>query len=285
MEIQHQQQQQLQDMGDQDMEDGSPSPGNTDLLAKRRRQNREAQRAYRERKANRIQVLERSMGILQDMVTSWEKKYNDLKLQYDEQNVELNCLKLQLRNGEDRSSIGSDSTVKDFERNTTGALLASSMASSLTGVTVNNNSLSTGPMNSINSDAYERIKRHMAVDSQQQHALDSVSINTTTTNTNGLSRTTSYPVPLFPTPGVSKPMSTHPNKDRSNSTTSDSNVSATNYNSLLFMLDSIANKSSTVNSPKTSNDNNTTLLPSLKDKGIDPTENEASSTSSTTRLQ
>lgn len=233
------------------------SPKNLDVLTKRRIQNREAQRAYRERKANRIQVLERSMGILQDMVTSWEKKYNDLKLKCDEQQAELNSLRLQCRNGEERSSIESDSTLKDFERN--NVHLTNPVTSPITGII--KNSPSNGHVGLVASDVFEKIKKHM------------VSEPPSSSNTiPAINRSSVYPLTVLPTPGVSKPMSTHPNKGKARSIAPASNVTST-HNSLLFMLDSIANKNSASNSKHTTNGTDIPVLPPLKnnkDKGIDP---------------
>ncbi|CCD22993.1 Yap7p NDAI_0A08400 [Naumovozyma dairenensis CBS 421] len=57
--------------------------------AKRRKQNRDAQRAYRERNANKIQVLEKSVESLQMLVDSWEQKYSLLEKQSNDNKIEL----------------------------------------------------------------------------------------------------------------------------------------------------------------------------------------------------
>lgn len=246
---------QAQDMGAgspslKHIDNESPSPKNTDVVTKRRIQNREAQRAYRERKANRIQVLERSMGILQDMVTSWEKKYNDLKLKYDEQQAELSYLRVQCRNGDERSSIESDSTLKDYERN--NLHLTNPATSPINSII--NNSPSNAHVNLVASDVFEKIKKHMAGEPPSSSNATSV-----------INRSSVYPLTVLPTPGISKPTSTHPNNGMSRSTTSVSNV-ASSHNSLLFMLDSIANKNATTNSTASVNDDNNPVLPPLKNQ-------------------
>lgn len=247
-----------------EVSDSTPSSPrkNMDVLAKRRRQNREAQRAYRERKANRIQVLERSMNILQDMVTSWEKKYNDLKVQYDEQNIELNSLKLQLKN-EDRSSIASDSTIRDFDRNTNATGMGPSSNPSTTNtstnalVTVTNSSTSESANESHSIDPFERIKRHMTGDPQQQTNLSlPFNVQEPPPPPPPMLNLQTHKVTVLPSPsGVNKPLHlpSHPiagsNSMRSNCTT----TASTSYNSLLFMLDSISKKK------------NNTVLPPLKE--------------------
>lgn len=56
--------------------------GTETTSARRRKQNREAQRAYRERKASRIQDLERNVETLNGLLKSWEKKYKELETEY-----------------------------------------------------------------------------------------------------------------------------------------------------------------------------------------------------------
>ncbi|QLQ81639.1 hypothetical protein HG537_0F04000 [Torulaspora globosa] len=46
-----------------------------DLEERKKRQNRDAQRAYRERRANRLMELESVVETLQDLVKSWQRKY------------------------------------------------------------------------------------------------------------------------------------------------------------------------------------------------------------------
>ncbi|CCF57784.1 hypothetical protein KAFR_0D01380 [Kazachstania africana CBS 2517] len=60
-----------------------------DSTARRRKQNREAQRAYRERKANRIQSLENTVNMLRESVDSWQLKYNLLERDYNETKILL----------------------------------------------------------------------------------------------------------------------------------------------------------------------------------------------------
>ena len=50
--------------------------GSGDSVARRRKQNRDAQRAYRERKANRIHVLEDAVAGLQDELDAWRARAN-----------------------------------------------------------------------------------------------------------------------------------------------------------------------------------------------------------------
>lgn len=52
-----------------------------DNVEKRRKQNRDAQRAYRERRTTRIQVLEDKVEKLQNLVDTWHKKYKLLELE------------------------------------------------------------------------------------------------------------------------------------------------------------------------------------------------------------
>lgn len=250
-------QQQKQKQHENENEDDS-STKNSDVIAKRRRQNREAQRAYRERKANRIQVLERSMGILQDMVTSWEKKYNDLKLQYDEQTAELNTLKLRLQVG-DGASVVSDSSSRDMEKGS-GQLLNRS-ANSLTNLITTIPPppapsavplRSTDELYSVNT--FERIKKYMTGDK-------SSSVSTSP----GLNRE-SRQGSVLPSPGVSKPLHLRGHaKDNSNEYFAIKGNN--NYNSLLYMLDNISKK--------------TTVLPPLNQgknsEIVDKTESPSSS--------
>ncbi|KOG99039.1 YAP7-like protein [Saccharomyces eubayanus] len=52
-----------------------------DNVEKRRKQNRDAQRAYRERRTTRIQVLEDKVEKLQNLVDTWHKKYKLLEFE------------------------------------------------------------------------------------------------------------------------------------------------------------------------------------------------------------
>ena len=81
----------------------STSLGSSDSIARRRKQNRDAQRAYRERKANRIQVLENTVKSLQNLIEDWKEKYKALyeelgttKCRLDEMTSENESLKIQL---------------------------------------------------------------------------------------------------------------------------------------------------------------------------------------------
>ncbi|KAL3232691.1 AP-1-like transcription factor YAP5 [Nakaseomyces bracarensis] len=56
--------------------------------SKKKKQNREAQRAYRERSKNRLQALEENVETLQAMVRSWQNKYKKLAQQYDDLKTE-----------------------------------------------------------------------------------------------------------------------------------------------------------------------------------------------------
>lgn len=51
--------------------------------SKKKIQNREAQRAYRERSKNKLQALEENVEALQDIVRSWQNKYKKLAKEYD----------------------------------------------------------------------------------------------------------------------------------------------------------------------------------------------------------
>ncbi|CAI4052779.1 hypothetical protein SUVZ_15G1250 [Saccharomyces uvarum] len=53
-----------------------------DNVEKRRKQNRNAQRAYRERRTTRIQVLEDKVEKLQNLVDTWHKKYKLLEFEF-----------------------------------------------------------------------------------------------------------------------------------------------------------------------------------------------------------
>lgn len=254
-------QHQLQLQHEDENKDDS-STKNSDVIAKRRRQNREAQRAYRERKANRIQVLERSMGILQDMVTSWEKKYNDLKLQYDEQTVELNTLKLRLQIG-DRASTVSDSSNKDMEKSS--AQFLNRPANSLT------NLITTIPPPPVTSamplrtteepysvNTFERIKKYMIGDK-------SSSVSTSP----GLNKEP-YQGSVLPSPGVSKPLHLR-GHTKDNTYEFVVGKGNNNYNSLLYMLDSISKK--------------TTVLPPLNQDKNNEIADKTESPSSSVTLQ
>ncbi|EDO19629.1 hypothetical protein Kpol_1018p169 [Vanderwaltozyma polyspora DSM 70294] len=52
----------------------------TDVVSKKRQLNRDAQRAFRERKEKKIQDLEDTIDTLQMLVKSWEKRYNQIEL-------------------------------------------------------------------------------------------------------------------------------------------------------------------------------------------------------------
>lgn len=58
--------------------DLSKSTNGNDSAARRRKQNRDAQRAYRERKANRIKVFEDTVHTLQINLDKWQSKYKNL---------------------------------------------------------------------------------------------------------------------------------------------------------------------------------------------------------------
>lgn len=55
-----------------------------DSVEKRRRQNRDAQRAYRERRTTRIQVLEKKVEMLHNLVDDWQKKYKRLESEFSD---------------------------------------------------------------------------------------------------------------------------------------------------------------------------------------------------------
>ncbi|CAI4051070.1 hypothetical protein SKDZ_15G1260 [Saccharomyces kudriavzevii ZP591] len=55
-----------------------------DSVEKRRKQNRDAQRAYRERRTTRIQVLEEKVEMLQNLVDDWQKKYKRLESEFSD---------------------------------------------------------------------------------------------------------------------------------------------------------------------------------------------------------
>ncbi|CAI4036294.1 hypothetical protein SMKI_15G1330 [Saccharomyces mikatae IFO 1815] len=60
-----------------------------DSVEKRRRQNRDAQRAYRERRTTRIQVLEEKVEMLHNLVDDWQKKYKRLECEFSETKEKL----------------------------------------------------------------------------------------------------------------------------------------------------------------------------------------------------
>ena len=219
---------------------------NLDVIAKRRKQNREAQRAYRERKAHRIQVLERSMGILQDMVTAWEKKYNDLKVQYDEQTVELNALKMRLQMGDRVSAISGSSNEdidKDFEQSSNRSL--SSLANFITKIhppptptTVKLRSVEEPD----SSNNFERIKKYMIGDKPLSVGASS-----------GRSRE-SYQGSVLPSLMVSKPLHLRGHV-KENSSECVLNKGNNNYSRLLYMLDSISKKTTAFSIPNQGKNN------------------------------
>ena len=210
------------------------SPKNLDMVAKRRRQNREAQRAFRERRANRMQKLERSMSILQDMVTTWHKKYNDLKLQYEEQTVELNRLKLRLQNGHGAFAV-SDFSNKDMDKSSKQSLYRSASP-------FNNFITTTPPLPApaiVTSrsteelhpmDTFQRIKKYMVGNKSPSRSI-SQSLNREP-----------YRGSVVPSLGVSKPL--HLREHTKDNLTEFMSIRGNNnYNSLLYMLDSISKKS------------------------------------------
>lgn len=58
--------------------------GSYDLEERKKRQNRDAQRAYRERRANKMLELEGVVETLQELVKSWQKKFKDVELELSE---------------------------------------------------------------------------------------------------------------------------------------------------------------------------------------------------------
>lgn len=96
------------------------SLGSSDSIARRRKQNRDAQRAYRERKANRIQVLENTVKSLQNLIEDWKEKYKALyeelgttKCRLDEMTSENENLKIQLE--KQLHPVGEDLTEREIE--------------------------------------------------------------------------------------------------------------------------------------------------------------------------
>lgn len=69
-----------------------------DIIEKKKRQNREAQRAYRQRRTTKISVLEQQVDELQNLVDTWRNKYQVLKSEYE--NQERLISKLQTANND-----------------------------------------------------------------------------------------------------------------------------------------------------------------------------------------
>lgn len=69
---------------------GSPNMGKSDSERKKI-QNRDAQRAYRERRANKLKVLEDAVDSLQQLVKKWQRKYKETEkeLQQYKETLEL----------------------------------------------------------------------------------------------------------------------------------------------------------------------------------------------------
>ncbi|KAI8398036.1 AP-1-like transcription factor YAP7 [Nakaseomyces glabratus] len=67
-------------MKDGDVEKNEYTLDMSDTAARRRRQNREAQRAYRERKATRINELEKTVSLLQDTIKEYELQMNTIHM-------------------------------------------------------------------------------------------------------------------------------------------------------------------------------------------------------------
>ncbi|CAI4767882.1 BBM_1a_G0048350.mRNA.1.CDS.1 [Saccharomyces cerevisiae] len=63
---------------------GSGDENGVDSVEKRRRQNRDAQRAYRERRTTRIQVLEEKVEMLHNLVDDWQRKYKLLEYEFSD---------------------------------------------------------------------------------------------------------------------------------------------------------------------------------------------------------
>ena len=70
--------------------------GNDEALQKKKRQNRDAQRAYRERKNNKLQVLEETIESLSKVVKNYETKLNRLQNELQKKESENHALKLKL---------------------------------------------------------------------------------------------------------------------------------------------------------------------------------------------
>lgn len=65
----------------------------SDEEERKKRQNRDAQRAYRERRTNRIQELEDTVETLQGMVKNWQKKYRAIESELEDVTRENEDLK------------------------------------------------------------------------------------------------------------------------------------------------------------------------------------------------
>ncbi|CAI4064971.1 Yap5p SKDI_09G1820 [Saccharomyces kudriavzevii IFO 1802] len=69
---------------------------NEEELQKKKRQNRDAQRAYRERKNNKLQVLEDTIESLSKVVKNYEAKLSRLQRELQERDSENHALKMRL---------------------------------------------------------------------------------------------------------------------------------------------------------------------------------------------
>lgn len=157
----------------------SPCEGNkVDSVARRRKQNRDAQRAYRERKANRIQVLEKNVNYLKSLVADWENKYNNLKISYDENNIKLT------------SALEQISYLKDLNnttRNTTSAsntpiLPTASITQPIKKIDVS--SIIDSNENCDTDKTYLRIKKHMTpIPSTTSFASTTITSSLSSSNT------------------------------------------------------------------------------------------------------
>ncbi|EJS43266.1 yap5p [Saccharomyces arboricola H-6] len=78
------------------LHDEYESDQNDEELLKKKRQNRDAQRAYRERKNNKLQVLEDTIESLTKIIKNYETKLTRLHKELHEKDLENHALKLKL---------------------------------------------------------------------------------------------------------------------------------------------------------------------------------------------
>ncbi|QLL34025.1 hypothetical protein HG536_0F03500 [Torulaspora globosa] len=94
-----------------------------DLEERKKRQNRDAQRAYRERRANRLLELEGVVETLQNLVKTWQRKYKAVESELNESKrrvavVEEENASLQKKLGEILASAQSTNLVRHEEADT-----------------------------------------------------------------------------------------------------------------------------------------------------------------------
>ena len=86
-----------------------------DMKERKRLQNREAQRAFRERRTGRIQELEGTVNDLKYEIATWENRFNELKFNYKASQKEIQSLKLQIPSNEAHFTEKVEDGGEDFK--------------------------------------------------------------------------------------------------------------------------------------------------------------------------